>query len=432
MVCRRTQVIAGIVAAAALTVPAAHALPWDVGALLGVQLPDAELSGSGLNSSEFPLTIGARGDAYLNDQLGWFADGLWDKISSSKATGDAKMLHGRTGLELLIPNHQAEHQLYIDAGLGIMKIDLDNADSFSRTYWSVGIGKRWAINETMRLHVEVRGDNTVGKHDDAIGKEINQIEAVAGVSWAFGTGKPKVDSDGDGVYDDTDQCPDTPKGARVDSRGCPKDSDGDGVFDGIDKCPDTPKGATVDARGCPSDEDGDGVFDGIDQCPGTPKGVAVDATGCPADEDGDGVLNAQDKCPGTPKGVEVDENGCPKAKPLFKEEKQALILEGVNFEFNSATLTAASSEILDKVAASMVAWPDVKVEVGGHTDNIASADYNMKLSQRRADAVKAYLVSKGVAADRMESKGYGLTQPVASNDTAEGRAKNRRVELKKI
>src|SRR5512143_2078843 len=104
---RQVQIIAGIAAAAVLAAPAVQALPCDVGVLLGVQLPDAELSGSGVNSSQFPLTLGARGDAYLNDQVGWFVDGLWSSINSSRPTGDATMLHGRTGLELLIPDHQS-------------------------------------------------------------------------------------------------------------------------------------------------------------------------------------------------------------------------------------------------------------------------------------------------------------------------------------
>lgn len=431
MVSRTIRNCLGIIAAAALTTSTARAVPFDIGGVLGVTLPDAELSGSGGEASEFAPTIGARGDAYLSDQWGWYVTGLFSPVSSSKATGDATLLHARTGAELMLPDHRVTHQMYVHSGFGIMNVGVDNGDGFSRPYWSLGIGKRWAINEKIRLRVEVSGDRTLGTNDDAIGKTMHQIEALFGLQWALGTGERVGDSDDDGVTDDKDDCPDTPKGAKVDSHGCPMDSDGDGVYDGLDRCPDTPKGVVVDARGCPKDTDGDGVFDGIDQCPDTPRGVSVDSHGCPVDEDGDGVLNPQDKCPHTPKGVKVDATGCPEAKPLFQEEKEELILEGVNFEFNSATLTAASSDVLDRVAESMVAWPDVRVEVGGHTDTVGTAEYNMDLSQRRADAVKAYLVSKGVAADHMETHGYGFDKPVATNDTAEGRAKNRRVELKK-
>jgi outer membrane protein OmpA-like peptidoglycan-associated protein len=246
-----------------------------------------------------------------------------------------------------------------------------------------------------------------------------------------------TDSDKDGVYDGIDKCDDTPKGYAVDDRGCPKDSDGDGVVDGADKCPNTPKGAKVDASGCPTDSDGDGVPDGPDRCPNTPKGVKVDTSGCPVDSDGDGVVDGTDKCPNTPLGTKVDKDGCPvkeeppKAAPLFQEGKKSLVLEGVNFATNSDVLTPDSSETLDKVAASLKDWPDVKVEIGGHTDSRASTAYNHNLSHKRAVAVKNYLVSKGVDASRLEVKGYGESKPIADNKTEAGMAKNRRVELTK-
>ncbi len=199
----------------------------------------------------------------------------------------------------------------------------------------------------------------------------------------------------------------------------------------------------MDHDGCPVDSDGDGVPDYLDKCPGTPKGVQVARDGCPTDSDGDGVPDYLDKCPGTPRGVKVDANGCPIApppppppahttEPIFKEGKKSLVLEGVNFEYNSAKLTPASTAILDKVAASLVDWSDVKVEVDGHTDGRGADAYNMKLSQARAEAVRDYLISKGVAASRLTAKGFGKTRPIADNKTDAGRAKNRRVELNQI
>jgi OOP family OmpA-OmpF porin len=147
------------------------------------------------------------------------------------------------------------------------------------------------------------------------------------------------------------------------------------------------------------------------------------------------VPDGADKCPDTPRGAEVDVDGCPKAARLFvpdeKGEVKALVLEGVTFENNSAQLTPGSRAILDDVAASLVAWPDVSVEVGGHTDSRGEDAYNRQLSQKRADAVKTYLTARGVDEARLATKGYGETKPVADNGTAEGRAKNRRVELKK-
>ena len=250
------------------------------------------------------------------------------------------------------------------------------------------------------------------------------------------TGCP-LDADGDGVYDGIDKCPDTPKGVKVDASGCPLDSDGDGVADYLDKCPSTPRNVKVDKDGCPVDGDGDGVPDYLDKCPGTPKGVRVDRDGCPPDSDGDGVSDYLDKCPDTPRGVKVDSSGCPLAppppahttEPIFKAGKKSLVLEGVNFEYDKAKLTAESEVVLDRVAASLVDWSDVNVEIAGHTDSRGADAYNMKLSQARADAVRDYLASKGVAASRMTTKGYGETTPIADNKTDAGRAKNRRVEL---
>jgi outer membrane protein OmpA-like peptidoglycan-associated protein len=239
---------------------------------------------------------------------------------------------------------------------------------------------------------------------------------------------PPADSDGDGVTDALDKCPNTPAGTAVDASGCPLDSDKDGVTDALDKCPNTPAGTAVDGYGCPLDSDHDGVTDVLDRCPNTPPGMAVDGTGCPRDSDKDGVTDDKDRCPNTPAGTVVDAVGCPQ---LFKEEGKALILEGVNFESGKATLLPESQGTLDRVAESLVGNPGVNVEIGGYTDSRGTRALNIRLSQARADAVKAYLAGKGVAAARMTTKGYGPDSPVASNATAAGRAQNRRVELKR-
>jgi OOP family OmpA-OmpF porin len=198
------------------------------------------------------------------------------------------------------------------------------------------------------------------------------------------------------------------------------DSDGDSVVDEMDKCPNTPRGITVDARGCPPDSDGDGVPDYLDRCPGTPPGVAVDNSGCPFDSDGDGVADYLDQCPNTPKGATVNEAGC--------WSLQATTL----YDSNSSYLRAAAYPLLDEVAIILEKNPEMEVEVQGHTDNTGSAKYNQWLSEKRAQRVKDYLVSKGIDPSRVAAEGYGLTQPVASNATAEGRTQNRRVELKRL
>jgi len=208
-----------------------------------------------------------------------------------------------------------------------------------------------------------------------------------------------------------------------------KDTDGDGIKDKKDTCPNTPKDVKVDLNGCPVDTDGDRIADYLDKCPNTPKGVAVDANGCPVDSDGDGVFDGLDTCPGTKAGAQVDAAGCPR---IFEEGKTTITLEGVTFATGTARLTPASRPALDKAAETIAVNASIRIEVGGHTDNVGRPANNLRLSQQRAEAVRAYLITKGVKADRLVAKGFGGTQPIADNKTAAGRAKNRRVELKKI
>lgn len=166
------------------------------------------------------------------------------------------------------------------------------------------------------------------------------------------------------------------------------------------------------------DDDKDGVPNSKDKCPTTPAGQKVNADGCEIDSDGDGIVDSKDVCPNV---YAKTDNGCPAIAPLN--------LKGVNFDNDSATLRADASTTLDQAAESLKSWGNVKVEVAGHTDSRSSDAYNMSLSQNRANAVRDYLVGKGIAADRLTAKGYGESQPVADNATEDGRAQNRRVEL---
>jgi len=243
-----------------------------------------------------------------------------------------------------------------------------------------------------------------------------------------------IDSDRDGVPDYLDECPDTPFGAPVDKRGCPLDSDGDGVPDYTDLCPNTPPGVKVDAYGCPIDSDGDGVPDYLDQCPDTPFGVDVDEYGCPLDEDNDGVPDYLDQCPGTPPGVPVDENGCEiAAVPVPEVSLDAVVLSSeTSFEFNSAQLKPAAFPDLDKILEQMKKFPMSRWRIEGHTDNVGSEEGNVKMSQMRAESVLNYFVSRGVPQVRFEVAGMGSKAPVADNATPEGKAKNRRVEIKRV
>jgi len=238
-----------------------------------------------------------------------------------------------------------------------------------------------------------------------------------------------TDVDGDGVPDGAEKCPDTLKGAKVDAVGCPLDTDGDGIFDGLDDCADTPFGAKVDAKGCPLDEDKDVVPDGIDQCPKTLLGAVVDNQGCPLDSDGDKTYDGLDECSGTPGWWTLDDKGCPTPR---LDKLSLVILERVFFKSGSSVLEPDASRSLDQAAESLIYWSDVKVEIGGYTDNRGSDGQNRALSLDRAKAVRTYFVTKGIDASRLEVKGYGSQNPVADNNTPDGQSQNRRVELKKL
>lgn len=200
------------------------------------------------------------------------------------------------------------------------------------------------------------------------------------------------------------------------------DSDGDGVLDGQDRCPDTPRGARVDATGCEPDSDGDGVVDRLDQCPDTPAGRKVDARGCELDGDGDGVVDALDECPATPAGDKVDARGCSLPK--------VIVLPGVHFDNDQDALRPDAVAILNEVVATLKANPRVKVEIAGHTDSRNTDWYNLGLGERRARSVLHYLTSQGIDAARLTAKSYGESMPIADNETEAGRMRNRRVELK--
>jgi outer membrane protein OmpA-like peptidoglycan-associated protein len=293
----------------------------------------------------------------------------------------------------------------------------------------------WGIQPGLSFFLGNRGGKVRDRDGDGVPDKADECKDTPAGAKVDAKGCTIKDSDGDGVLDNVDKCNDTPAGDKVDASGCslPKDADGDGVVDTADQCPDTPAGDKVDAKGCslPKDADGDGVNDDVDQCKDTPAGEQVDAKGCPLpkDADGDGVNDDKDRCPSTPAGVKVDQEGC---QVLFEQSKKTLILEGVNFETGKADLTPESQTILDGVAESLVANDSIKVQVGGHTDNTGSAAVNKRLSAARANVVREYLISKGVAADRLTAAGFGPSKPIASNRTAAGRAQNRRVELTRL
>src|SRR5947208_611205 len=365
--------------------------------------------------------------------------------------------------------------IYVLGGYSRLDFGGTNPYRFTDGGFHGGAGAKFFMSSRVALRVEARGIYTPSTTSAFPGGSKNATHLMASAGFAFfqPDAAPAADADHDGVADKNDACPDTPRGATVDKRGCPADADGDGVLNGIDACPNTPTGATVDATGCPHDQDGDKVFDGIDQCPDTPPGTPVDAFGCPADTDKDGVPDSLDKCPNTPVGIQVDANGCPiehdtdgdgvvdsqdrcpNTPPgsrvdqfgcllLFEERavtpappgappaRPTLILPGVNFQTGRSVLTASSYAVLDHVAASLVANPEIRIEIAGYTDSTGRRFTNLRLSMARAGAVQAYLARRGVSPMRMRARGFGASGYIAPNTTLEGRAQNRRVELHKL
>ncbi|HUR96357.1 MAG TPA: OmpA family protein [Gemmatimonadales bacterium] len=305
-----------------------------------------------------------------------------------------------------------------------------------------------------------------------------------------GRGCPS-DGDSDGVPDGVDRCPTTVAGAAVDNRGCSKDSDGDNIPDGLDRCPDTPAGVLVDPRGCPKDSDADQIPDGLDRCSETPRGATVDALGCPGDEDGDGVLDGLDRCPRTATGAAVTPTGCPPGQaptrpgaaqpsaappPAAQPPAQANaprpstgqpqpnvrpdtlgrplqrpnvsvpsraagaargalsagVIPGVAFVPGTARLQSSSYVALDSIADLLRANPDARIEIGAHTDNSGSAADNLRITALQAEAVRDYLVVKGIGYQQLVARGYGSSVPRTPDTTPAARAANRRVELRPV
>lgn len=369
---------------------------------------------------------------------------------------------------------------YIFAGAGVIWYEAVYAIKHERFEFSVptfGGGLNIKMGPVVSLNLQESFLYTSTDNIDYKNAGTNDLILFHTAGLTFNLGK-KHDEDKDGVSDKNDKCPGTPQGVVVDKNGCPIDRDGDGVADYKDACPEIAGVPTLggcpdkdmdgitdkedrcpdvvgskETKGCP-DSDKDGIVDLDDKCPGTKTGYKVDATGCPYDTDKDGIVNEEDRCPdlagslslkGCPdkdadgvsdlddlcpaiKGT-LDNKGCPE---IAKEDitRITLIASKIYFETNSAKLKLISNAQLDDLSAILKKYDGVNLTIEGHTDSDADDAYNMTLSQKRTESVKDYLVSKGVDASRLTAIGYGETRPIADNKKAEGKAKNRRVELK--
>ena len=316
------------------------------------------------------------------------------------------------------------------------------------SFFTIGMGRALTSTATrpdwsgmMGIVFEPQEDDQDG---DGIGDDRDQCIAEPEDKDGFEDqdGCPEVDNDKDGIYDFVDACPNHAEDINnfEDKDGCPdgnRDRDRDGLVDRNDRCPEDPEDRDnyEDADGCPDlDNDMDSILDVADKCPLIPEDIDgfEDQDGCPdKDNDQDGIVDARDRCPDQPENIDgiEDEDGCPEERVVVTREK--IEFDGkVYFETDKAEVKVESHELLDAIALVMNKHPEVlKVEVQGHSDSRGDDEYNRDLSDRRAAAVRRYLVEKGVARDRLVSKGYGESNPVVNEENEAAWSQNRRVEF---
>ena len=321
--------------------------------------------------------------------------------------------------------------------------DHDNKNEYA-TYVAPKFGVQFAVGWTGYL---TRQDTDKDGIKDDLDRCPKDPEDKDG--YEDSDGCPDKDNDKDGIPDETDKCPNKAedRDGFEDSDGCPDlDNDKDGIPDLTDKCPLEAEDfdGIDDKDGCPDgDNDNDGIQDKDDKCINEPEDVDnfQDEDGCPdPDNDKDGIPDLKDKCPNEPETLNgfEDEDGCPDKKPEKKViKKQSVmpkhqILEGVNFASGKTNITFSSYQYLDPIVREMQEYPEIEIEIRGHTDSVGKYESNMRLSNKRAESVKMYIIKKGIESRRVRSVGFGPSSPVADNRTAAGRSKNRRIEVVRI
>ncbi|MBK7070876.1 MAG: OmpA family protein [Myxococcales bacterium] len=453
------------VALAAFTASPAHA-GVEVGATAGLHVfsinnelgvPDTVKATSLRNSALFGLRLGFM----FNDMIGVEAEAGIIPSEDRNLVYDVftGTVRGHVIAQFRAANPANKLVPFAVLGGGATKVlssdreDRIDLDTDAALYVGVGAKYRvengWGLRADGRLMLPPSSKNESAALDGeillSVYKEFGRKEAPKGEEPLPPVEEDK-DPDKDGILGDADGCPTDAEDADgfEDENGCPDpDNDADNVLDASDQCPSDPEDADgfKDEDGCPDpDNDGDGIADGTDQCPAEPEDADgfEDENGCPdPDNDGDGVLDAADTCPDkmeTKNGYQ-DGDGCPDEVPAALA-KFTGVIKGINFKTGSAEILKTSNKILDKAVKVMQDYPDIKLEIQGHTDDVGDDAANLDLSQKRAESVKAYFEGKGIAADRVSAKGYGETAPSAPIDGLKGgklkaaQAKNRRVEFK--
>ena len=321
----------------------------------------------------------------------------------------------------------------------------DETDNYA--FIAMGLGFEYFLTRVVGIEAGFRYNHLMDVVEDMSGYGIVDGEQTGILEASLGFNLHLVgakDTDDDGILDKHDADPLNPEDfdGFEDEDGAPDpDNDGDGILDADDQCPNEAEDLDgfQDNDGCPDpDNDGDGILDINDASPNVAEDFDgfEDEDGAPdLDNDGDRILDVDDKCPNEAETYNgfMDEDGCPDKKPeIVFEEKAAIILDGVNFASGSSELTESAKNVLGKVVRTLEDYPEMTLEINGYTDNTGSLAFNMKISKHRAESVKNYLINQGIQADRLTSNGYGPENPIESNSTREGRAKNRRIEFFRI
>ncbi|MGD1947337.1 MAG: OmpA family protein [Croceivirga sp.] len=364
------------------------------------------------------FSVGARGSLNRIENLG---DVAIDDVSHYAIDGTIKYN--------ILKNTTVDP--FVEIGGGYTWIDEIGAGTFNG-----GIGLNFWFSDNVGVVLQTQYKHAFEDYG------VKHFQHLAGLNIKFGG----TDTDGDGIYDKDDACPEV---AGLEAfNGCP-DSDGDGIEDGKDGCPD--QAGSKEMNGCP-DADGDGIADKDDACPneaglaalaGCPDadgdGVADGKDGCPneagpaenngcpwPDSDGDSVLDKDDQCPevaGT-----VANNGCPEVTEEVQKQLNDYA-RTILFDTGKASIKAESTSVMVDIIQILSEYPNAKFTVEGHTDSVGSAKLNQSLSEKRANAVRDFLIDKGIGADRLTAIGYGEEKPIATNNTRAGRKQNRRVEI---
>ncbi len=404
---------------------------WEVTLFTGMLFPSKQHN---LKVAVLPVDEYSKVAAQLGFRLGYFPLSFLGAEFQSfvgggklRDAGYSAVFYGLSG-HLVAQLPLASIVPFATIGVGTLGASSEVMGHDRDTAFIWGMGVKAAVSKRVDLRFDFQ-DTLTQKRDAKNGKQTHSPAIQLGATFVFERDPvrtARIDSDYDGLFDEDDKCP-TEGALTVD--GCPRrvDSDEDGLFDDEDQCP---MAAGPSPDGCPDlDLDKDGVPVPTDQCPEEP---GVEPSGCPdLDPDKDGITAEKDECPEEPetKNGYKDNDGCPDEVP--EEIKRFTgVIPGIQFKQGTAEISNSSLATLDEAARILSDFPDIRLEVSGHTSSEGTEERNQELSVQRAEAVRKYFIDHGIDEGRLVARGAGATEPVADNATKEGREQNRRIEFR--